>query len=771
MAAVTREQLRADGFLPQKAHWGAFYAKAKPDGALVIRPHPNDPNPSEILNNLVAAARHPARIARPAVRRGWLENGPGPDSRRGRDSFVEIGWDEAIKRLAAELSRVRGASGCGSIFGGSYGWSSAGRFHHAQSQVHRFLNATGGYVRSVNSYSSGAANVIFPHIICSLEDISRRCVTWDAIEANTELLVCFGGMASKNAAVAPGGASANHGRQALRRAKERGARFVLISPLRDDLDAELGALHIAIRPGTDTALMLALCHTLLSLGLEDRSFLARYCTGFDVFAAYLRGSADGQAKDTAWAASITGIAQSVIVDLAHEIARSKTLITVSQSLQRARHGEQPMWAALVLAALRGQIGLQGLGFNYGLGSMGEIGSPSVAVPLPTLPQGVNLVEAFIPVARIADMLLQPGNRFSYNGSLLEYPDIRLLYWAGGNPFHHHQDINRLRQAFSRPETVIVHESAWTATARHADIVLPATMAVERADIGAAPYDAMLIAMHRIIAPYGDSKDDYEIFSLLAAELGVLEAFTENRSVDDWLRVMYEGTRRAIAEQGGEAPDFDGFWADGELVLPTRASDGGRVAAFRRNPDAAPLPTPSGKIEIFSETIAGFGYRDCPGHPAWLSPVDAGDEGRYPLTLVTNQPASRLHSQLDFGQHSLRSKIHGREPMRISARDARKRGIRDHDLVRLFNGRGACLAAAVVDAAVADGVVQLSTGAWYDPDDAVDGQALCVHGNPNTLTRDVGTSALAQGCTGQLCRVEVERYSGLARPVRAFEPPV
>ena len=98
----------------------------------------------------------------------------------------------------------------------------------------------------------------------------------------------------------------------------------------------------------------------------------------------------------------------------------------------------------------------------------------------------NGVADFIPVARIADMLLNPGGTYRYNGQTRTYPDIRLVYWAGGNPFHHHQDINRLRKAFAQVDTLVVHELGWTATARHADIVLPATMTLEREDIGATP---------------------------------------------------------------------------------------------------------------------------------------------------------------------------------------------------------------------------------------------------------------------------------------------
>src|SRR5262249_54083783 len=200
---------------------------------------------------------------------------------------------------------------------------------------------------------------------------------------------------------------------------------------------------------------------------------------------------------------------------------------------------------------------------------------------------------------------------------LHYPDRKLVYWAGGNPFHHHQDLNRLRDAFARPETVIVHESAWTATARHADIVLPATVTLEREDIGGSAGDPLLLAMHQGVPPHGQACDDHEIFAELACRLGIAERFTEGRSPRQWLQHLYESTRRALLARGGPAPDFDEFWEQGELVLPTLPWDGGIVRAFRRDPEAAPLPTPSGKIEIASATIAGVAYDDCPRHPVWL----------------------------------------------------------------------------------------------------------------------------------------------------------
>lgn len=750
------------------AHWGAFTAAVDDGDITEVTPHRSDDDPSPLLQNLVGSLRHRSRITGPAVRRGWLRDGPGPTDRRGDDEFVAVSWAELTELLAAELRRVIDCHGNEAIYGGSYGWASAGRFHHAQSQVHRFLKLLGGYTSSRHSYSLGATGAIMPRVVGTHDDLFKRSTQWEVIVEHTDLLVAFGGIALKNTGINHGGTTAHPARAALQKLRARGGRIVSFSPLRDDVDGE-HEWHAPV-PGTDVAIMLALAHVLATEGLADRHFLDTYCTGYERFERYLLGTDDGVPKNPAWAADISGLDAAEITALARRMAAGRTLVTISWSLQRIRHGEQAPWMGLTLAAMLGQIGLPGGGFGHGYGSMNEPGLAPLRFRLPVLPQGHNPVSTFIPVAAVSDMLLHPGREYDYNGQRLTFPDIRLVYWAGGNPFHHHQNIPRLRRALARPDTVVVHDPYWTAMAKHADIVVPSTTAYERDDYSGSHNDPMLTAMPALTEPYAQSRDDYTTFAALAERLGVAEQFTEGRTARQWLAHLYQtwsaGTDFAT-------PSFEQFWADGQLRLPTEPGLT-LLADFRADPHTHRLNTPSGRIEIFSAEIDGFGYDDCLGHPAWFEPTEwlGGARARsYPLHLIANQPASRLHSQLDGGATSQRSKVQGREPIRIHPDDAAARGVTDGDVVRVFNDRGACLAGVVIDDRLRRRVVQLSTGAWFDPLDPADPDSLCVHGNPNVLTDDIGTSALARGCTGAHVLVELEKYIGTVPPVRAHGPPV
>ena len=766
--------MRHERLVPHSSHWGAFDAEVLDGRVVGVRALARDPDPSPIIHSIPQALYDASRVAEPMIRRGWLEHGPGGNRHlRGADTFVPVGWDRALDLVAAELKRVKAHHGNASIFAGSYGWSSAGRFHHARTQLHRFLNCHGGFTAQVQNYSYAAAISLLPHVIGTIDAVQGPLSSWDGIAAETRLMVCFGGVPLKNTQIDSGGIGEHITQPWLQRCKAAGIRFVNISPVRDDAADFLDAEWIRPRPNTDAALMLALAHTLATEGLADEAFLARCCVGYDRLRAYLLGEADGQPKDAAWAAAICGVPAMRIRELAREMAANRTMLAVAWSLQRGDHGEQPYWMTIALAAMLGQIGLTGGGFGFGYGCEAAMGAPRRRIPTPDLPAGPNGAKSHIPVARIADMLLHPNTSYEFNGETRTYPDTKLVYWCGGNPFHHHQDLNRLVEAFRRPDTVIVHEPWWTSTARHADIVLPATTTLERNDLGASPRDRFVMAMHQAVAPVGGARNDHHIFSGLAERLGFAEQFTEGRSEMDWLRHLYDVWRQRAAEKEVEVGSFEEFWEQGYVEVPAPDAPFVMFAEFRADPAAHPLKTPSGKIEIYSERIAGFGYDDCPGHPVWLEPAEwlgSPVAETYPLHMISNQPRTRLHAQLDACGVSRASKIKGREPVWLNPDDAAARGIDAGDVVRVFNSRGELLAGAVVTDLVMPGVIQLATGAWYDPAQPENPGSLEKHGNPNTLTLDKGTSRLAQAPVAQSCLVEVVRFTGALPPITAFDQP-
>ncbi|MEO0914217.1 MAG: molybdopterin-dependent oxidoreductase, partial [Pseudomonadota bacterium] len=550
------------------------------------------------------------------------------------------------------------------------------------------------FVRSEGNYSYNAALVMMPYIVGPFRSHVAQATRWQVIAKHSDLVVMFGGMALRNTQVSDGGVARHRMADNLKACAEAGVRFVNVSPLRTDAAEALGAEWLPAHPGSDTALMLGLAHVLHSEGLHDTEFLARYTVGFERFEAYLAGAEDGTPKSAEWAAEHTGLDAKTIRDLARRMASGRSMISVAAGVQRTDYGEQPLWMAVTLAAMLGQIGLPGGGYTVGYGVNANIGNIERLFRWGALPQGRNPVDEMIPVATISEMLLNPGGTYTYRGEARQFPHARLVWWAGGNPFHHHQHLSRLHEAFQAPETVIVNDINWTATARHADIVLPVAAAQERRDFGAGKSDNGLIPMHELAPPPGEARVEYDIYCALAARMGTLEAFSEGRSSEEWLEAIWEETRSAASTHGQTLPDWQTFMDGDVVMLPDPSPNQIFLSGFRADPEANPLPTPSGRIEIFSETLAGFDLGDCLGHAAWFPPRDlATGEGDF--YLLSGQPKTRLHSQLDNGAYSLSHKVKGREPILIHPDDAAALEIQDGDVVELFNSRGRCLAGARV----------------------------------------------------------------------------
>jgi hypothetical protein len=340
---------------------------------------------------------------------------------------------------------------------------------------------------------------------------------------------------------------------------------------------------VPIRPNTDCALLLGMAHAILAAGREDRAFLARCTVGWERLRAYILGEADGQPKTPEWAEAITEVPAAAIRRLALAAAGAPTLLTATWSTQRSENGEQPWWMLVALAAMLGTDRAAGQGVAFGYGSINGMGTPRREMPSVSLPPVRNPCGALIPCARVTELLERPGGVLQYNGRDLTLPDIRMIFWAGGNPFHHHQDLGRLLRAWNRAETIVVSEPWWTAVARHADIVLPATTSLERNDIASSSRDRFVRAMHQAIPPVAQARNDVDAFADIADALGYRDRFTEGRDEAAWLRHLYGRWRDACMAQGFDAPEFDRFWAEGhvEVPAPRRPSRSSRTSPRTR----------------------------------------------------------------------------------------------------------------------------------------------------------------------------------------------
>ena len=736
-------------------HWGTYKVYQDKENNISLDYWEQDSYPTRFGLSLTEAATDNLRIKQPYIRKGWLKNKGKSGIDRGKDTFVPMSWDETLDIAANELLKTKNNFGNSSIYAGSYGWASAGRFHHAKSQVNRFFNMFGGFSSSYQSYSYAAAQTILPHIIgLDLYSTLDEHNSWNALSENCELIVMFGGMPLKNSKVSSGGVGKHSTQEGMKKCLLGGTKFINISPLKNDSPEFLKAENISIRPNTDTALMLSLAYIMITNNSYDKVFIKKYTVGFDNFASYVLGKKNNVPCTPEWASSITNIPIKDITKLAEKLITKKTMISMSWSLQRASRGEQPLWMGITLACMIGQIGTAGGGFGFGYSSVNSTGDTFTKLPWKSLPQGQNNVKDFIPVARITDMLEKPGETFDYDGQKLKYPDVKLVYWAGGNPFHHHQDLNRLVKAWQKPNSIIVNEIWWNAQARHADIIFPANTALERNDLMLNPRDPTIVANKKSMDSFADSKTDFEIFSGLANRLGFESTFTENKNEMEWVEFLWDESKKIAKDFQINLPDFKKFWEKGFYEVPCPDTKKIMFEKFRNDPEKFPLNTPSGKIEISSQTIENFKLNDCLSHPSWFEPYEwLGKTNKYPLHLISNQPIHRLHSQLDNASDSRKSKIKDREPVLINSSDANKRSIKDDDIVMLYNDRGKVLAGAVLSEDVMPGVVVLSTGAWFDPNYTLN---IEVHGNPNVLTNDVGTSSLGQGPTSHTTLIEIKK---------------
>ncbi|EJV0276350.1 trimethylamine-N-oxide reductase TorA [Vibrio parahaemolyticus] len=773
------------------SHWGAFRAHIYAGKVQEIKPLELDKNPTEMLNGIKGIIYSPSRVRYPMVRLDWLKKHKYSADTRGNNRFIRVTWDEALDLFYRELERVQKEYGPWALHAGQTGWNQTGSFNNCTAHMQRAVGMHGNFITKVGDYSTGAGQTIMPYVLGSTE-VYAQGTSWSEILENSDNIILWANDPVKNLQVG-WNCETHESFKYLAELKEKVAKgeinVLSVDPVKNKTQRYLENDHLYINPMTDVAFMLAVAHVLYNENLYDKKFIDTYCLGFEEFIQYVQGKTKDKVEKTPeWAAAICGVKVDKIREFARMLVSGRTQILMGWCIQRQEHGEQPYWAAAVVAAMVGQIGLPGGGISYGH-HYSSIGVPSTGFAGPggfprNLDQGMkpkwdnndfNGYSRTIPVARWIDCLLEPGKEINYNGGKVKLPDFKMMVISGCNPWHHHQDRNRMKKAFRKLQTVVTIEFAWTATCRFSDIVLPACTQWERNDIDVygSYSNKGLIAMHRLVDPLFQSKPDFQIMSELTQRFGRREEYTRGMSEMEWIESLYNDCKKAN-EGKFEMPEFNEFWEKSVLDFG-EGKPWVRHADFRKDPELNPLGTPSGFIEITSRKIGRYGYEHCQEHPMWFEKSERSHGGpgsdKYPFWLQSCHPDKRLHSQMcESEEFRATYAVQGREPVYINPIDAKAKGIKDGDLVRVFNGRGQLLAGAVLTDSYPRGVIRIEEGAWYGPLNEKEG-AICTYGDPNTLTQDIGSSELAQATSANTCIVDFEKFTGKVPPVTSFGGPI
>ncbi|UCD85655.1 MAG: molybdopterin-dependent oxidoreductase [Deltaproteobacteria bacterium] len=669
----------------------------------------------------------PNRVLYPMKRKG----------ERGEGKFERISWDEALDKVAAELKRVRENYGPKSILflpmAGDLGSL------HSIMTIDRLLSLAGGYTTwwGTTSFHGGvfASFLTYGTVFCSN---TRNDLP------NSRLIIMWGW----NPAITQTGTNTAW---FLARAKEGGTRIIAVDPCYGDTAAAFAEEWIPIKPGTDAAMAIAMAYVMIQENLHDQKFLDTYTVGFDKFREYVLGSEDGVAKTPTWAEAITGMPTATIERLARDYATTKPAALMSGIAPgRTTYGEQFHRATITLAAMTGNVGRSGGdagarawesilgGYPYKAMGLGAA-IPFTFNPVEDLTKSDGVILGYtypkIHYTRVADAILK--------GKAGGYPaDYKMAFIVNCDYLNSLPNINKSVKALKELEFVVVEEQFMNTTARYADIILPTSTFVEREDIVFGVGMAYCGPQRKIIEPIVESKPHNDIAKALAVKMGI----------DNYDEETEEDRLKQLADMV-DIPDYELFKEKGVHWIERSEP----YVAFKQqieDPKKHPFTTPSGKIEIYSQQIADINNPLIPPIPkyleAWEGPNDPLAK-KYPVQLITNHCKRRSNSQFDTFPW-LRELVP--QVISISVKDAEFRGIKDGDMVRVFNDRGETVLPARVTQRILPGVANLPEGAWYNPDE----KGIDRAGSANILTRDEPSPAGSFPYNSVL--VQIEKVEGV-----------
>ena len=753
-------------------------------------------------------AYSPNRIQYPLKRVDWDPEGERHPENRGRSKYKRISWDEATSIVAKELKRIHEKYGPYAVLAQSDGHGEnkiINAAHGCQILLHDTLGGFTQQVRNPDSWEGwywGAKHVWGPGWVGTMTPADN--VIKD-ITKNSDQLLFWGGDPETNT-------WGFIGQSATRMCyfwSSVGIKQIYICP-----DLNYGAaIHadkwIPVLPNTDAALQLAIIYTWITEDTYNKEYVKTHTLGFEKVQDYVLGKEDGVPKTPAWASPKCGVSEWTIKALAREFASRITSIihVVGGSLIRGAYSHEPARLECIM------LGMQGLG-KPGVHQASVLPEIKDTVPksaraalsgfAPTKPgdrirrphasSHTISSKQFIPKTLIQEAILHPPLSFSGSGAVaapIEDQFIKYSYPVEGCSEIHMiwsdapcrttcwNDGNKTIEAFRNPNIeCIVAQHPWLENdCLMADIILPANTTFEINDIVFNTMHGVdissIMLQQQAIQPIGESKSDYEIVLEIAKKMGKYDEITQGKCVEEWIKAVYEDTG---------LPNFikwEKFKEKGYYIFPT-APDWEKNSAgmfkFFEDPENNPLPTPSGKLEFYSQPLDTRFPDDTerPPIPKWIEKSETHDERlsakkaeKYSLLLVSNHPRWRMHAQCDdipWTREIPTCKVRGwdgymYEPIWINPKDALKREISSGDIVKIHNERGIVLGGAYITERIMPGVVSQDHGArcdWIIPGELDRGGA-------NNLISPSGL--VSKNCGGEVTSgflVEVEKVTKLQR---------
>jgi len=727
------------------------------------------------------------RLKYPMKRKNW-EPGGGNKELRGQDEWVRISWDEALDIVSSEIKRITDKYGNRSILlttGGDIG---------------KALGLNGGYTSSWGTTSWGSWRW-GPEYFGMAEGFFAASIN-DRIDLrNSQLIVIVGGNSAWSALGNP--------TYYYQQAKEAGARFIVIDPFYTDTVEALGGEWVPIYPGTDHAMFLGMAHTLIiednpmTNKLIDWDFLNRCTIGFDAdhmpegadpkdnFKSYVLGIYDGVPKTAEWAADICGVDAKTIRRVALEIAKTERVaLMTAWAAGRIKNSDSWPQMFMTFGAMTGNMGKPGCMTGVSCHRYTANGGPALlgsgGAGLPGVP---NPVKDTLNHAEMWDAVLRGNYTAGYND--VRDIDIQLIFHGATAALQTRDGMAKGIEAHRKVEFVVTAAHFLTTNAKYSDLLLPATTEWEKEGGLLSGPREMLIYYSKITEPMHEAKSDAWMAAEIVKRLGddpkKLYPISEKQQLFNQLsgckvinaegkdmEILVTITEADIAEWGVQGEPQQGrislkeFKEIGQYQVERKPGDNyGFIAYedFRRDPEANPLNTASGKLEIYCEALAEFvkskGFTEIDPIPTYNMASEGYEDtfqdwnskvkGEFPLQVINPHYLRRSHSILD-NIPWLREAWPN--PVYLSAKDAKDRGVQTGDTVQISSRHGKTLRLAMVTERLIPGVVGLPHGAWVEVDEKT---GIDKAGADNYLTGCIPSGQGISGWNSTVC--QVEKYSG------------